>query len=57
MKLRLRLLTANNLEPGQCHLATPIPALFAVLEFYGEVPKAPDEDGPTVSAWQPVEVV
>jgi len=29
----------------------------AVLEFFGEVPKALDEDGPTLTDWQPVPMV
>ena len=63
MKLRLRILTDDDIiaAPTLAHtvmLATRNDGVrYALLEFYGEVPKAEDEDGPTVSAWQPVEVV
>ena len=69
MKLRIRRLDPSEFVAGTAYLyvggqETDTPA---VLEFFGEVPKArigtdedgnaTFEDGPTVDAWQPVPIV
>ena len=59
MRLRIRRLLPTECIAGEAYLYvggqtvdTP-----AVLEFYGELSKGPDEDGPTINAWQAVPVV
>lgn len=71
MKLRLRCLTDEEWDYRGIDDCIPIGALSlkavprgranqkfdpCVLEFYGELPQAPDYDGPTISGWQPVPI-